>query len=276
MYLQAIAKDELIKYKTDSSFPATKVTDLSGWLFNKAEAHLLMSDGGERVGYCMVTGEMPDPRYSFALVEVGLSADVEGGLFRLIPNLVRSFKLQCVMTRSDDAEIMRTMAHYPFDFNHIFQLYELPVALETDMTTEKIKLVKAENLNPKKLLGNGDFDIFSPDVYNPDLTEGEYELMSGKKRIGVVVVQKVPGSDFKFVFPVVGQELRRKGWGATLVSISAGQVRKDGGRPIIVVKPEDEMGLAFINSVGAKPVCDLLRLQPKFHVSPAMVIPVEE
>jgi len=227
-----------------------------------------MSDPGERIGYCLMTRELDDPRLALALIEFALLENVDGGLTRLIPNIVRSFKLDGVITRSDNLDTLKALAHFPLDIYHLIQVYEVIEAPSNGARVDAaVRRAKSGAFKPGAFMRPDDFDVFSPDLYHPERVVSRHEILLGNKVAGIGVIQKI-SHDTRSITVSIKPEFRRRGLGGKLVSSLASRIRADGARPVIMIKPEDEAGLRFLNHIKAESLFDLLRTRPRFHASP--------
>jgi len=278
MYLVAASAPEVASFRKSTKRSGVKksvtvsyLSEFSPLIAEKGEAAFLMSDDGKKQGYIVTTAELDRPKYSFALAEVSIRSGLPGGLIRLLPNIIRSFKLNSILARSDDAELMRAVAHYSFSATHIFEVYELAPGRERYEDPDDVILTEADSFKVASLLADGDAALFSPEIFDKKRRKKTFKLSHNGKTVGgAVVTQFGDAQADRAIFPVITEERRREGFGVTLVEMVADSLIADKKKPVLVIQPEDATSRNFVSSLDATPRFDLLRLQPQFHTPPIL------
>ncbi len=275
MYLLAAGDEDLSQFRRTVLRNVSKgsgkaiVLELSPLLQGKCDASFIMSDRGEKLGYCVVSEKSDSADLSRVLVEIGTRDKNSATMQKLLPNIIRSFKVDSLLVRSDDNELLRTLVHYPLDYYHVFQVYKLIDASQEKVDPEDLKLTQTPNSGLFGLSEESDFDIFQPLIFSKKKIFREYSLFNGRVKIGAAVVTDFGEKDTeKAVFPVIKREFRREGYGSALVAMLARELSDQGMTAYAVVKPEDEIGAHFLSFASAEPAFDLLRGRPKFHERP--------
>lgn len=274
MYLRPASKNDIRKLKADSAISSSPVSELTPILNRHCQGAIIHTRTGEELGYILYTTGADDLRYSMALVEIGLTREIDGGQVRFVPNLMRTLKLKAALARSDDSETLKTLAHYPVNIYHILQVHRIPEAPPLSHISP-YRLVKNKKANPKKLLAPEDHCVLSHNVLDKKKGSEGYELYEDGELAGSAVALR-ERYGMRPLFVVIRPDLRRRGLGALFTRLLANEMQKTGSRPTLIVRPENETGLRFAAKIGARPEFDLLRLEPRFHASPAYPVESEE
>lgn len=267
--LQDISKEKMVEYRQNTKIAQASVADISSWLWDQSKAYLLVDQKIGEVGYCVVTEQLKDQRYSATLIDLAVSKDYKVSMFRILPNIYRQLQLDSVLIKSDDCRFLQTILHFSCQMSHIFQVYEPQVSID-----KKSEIYRKLSLTPliksaiARTARKREFKIFHPDILCEDSVLSGYNASFGSKSIGEVMILDTKYMNLKFIFPFVKKHLRRQGWGSILCAMVAQKIKDSGARPAMVVKPEDEIGLRFVSKIKAQSIFDLLHVRPKFHVTP--------
>ncbi len=266
MYLQNASKDELLGYFNSSAIKRTPVAEVLPFLADKIDACFIMGDDGKKLGYSLTTGHLDNPKYSRALVEIAVDDSCATTLHWLIPNLVRQFKLQGILVRSDDCTTLRVLAHFSFTLSHMLEIYEIPEEAPVSFA-DRVALISRPTINLRKFLEEGDDDILGPETYSHNRVEERFELKSEGRIVGAAIVQDIGIDGCKAIVPAIRPNFRRKGLGSALIRSVADKIREKGHTPLLVIKPENDRVKRMSNRMKLISLFDLIRVHPRFHIS---------
>lgn len=267
MFLAKVSEKDMNNWLEKNKSERSSVLDVVPCLPDHCTAYFIANDEGRKAGLLLVTGTVSDYRYSNMLVLARMIPEEEKNLPRLIPNIMRSLRVDKLLVRSDDCHAMTIMAHFTFEHYHLLQIYEIENLV--DAPVEKVQLVKTDKQTDyRKFTGKHDFDVFTADIFDEKLDYDIYEATSGRRKLGVVITQVSPTLNLTKIFPVIRQTARREKWGTAVTLKIADIIRADGATPALVIRPENEVAVNFVNYMRGTPVFDLVCIKPMFHIRP--------
>ena len=275
MYLNITNHSTVSRLRRSISNAGRVISGLPSFPTSDTQAAIIKKLNGEKVGYvtfCTPNSQLGRPG---GLMELGLlEADPRWNMIRLLPNLMRSLKLNTVYVSSDNLGFLRTLFHFPFNFYHVFQTFR--VNSNSSLPTDGIKVRQVNSFQPRLLGCTHEKETFGTPLYNKVEVQDRYAFRDKDGFIGYVASHSF-GADSKqrALFPSVLHQRRRNGLGSAMICLAAKEERKKKREPILIFEPEDAVSARLANRVEAEHSFDLLEIRPSLHLSPVKMVEAE-